>query len=622
MFKGYTGKILHVDLTAKAITVETPPELFYRKYLGGSCMGVYYALKEIPQGIDALSPENVITFSLGPATGAKVSGAARHNVTAKSPQTGGIGTSEAGGYFAPELRAAGYDAIVIKGKSESPVYLSIRDDQVELKNARAIWGMVTKESQEAIREELGDNKVKICQIGPAGENMVKYACISNELAHFNGRNGLGAVMGSKNLKAIAVRGTGKIEFYDLNFISSLSKKGIERVKNEDAYIGFKNAGTNVNVDEHFVTGGMPTRNWTSGTFEGTEDLLASAWTDTYIKPGTCYACVQSCKRHVTNTDVVDPAYGGPEYETVGMCGSNLGISDKLGIIKINEACSKYTMDTISFGGTVGFIMECFEKGLLTEKDTDGLDLRFGNVDAVVQLAELTAKREGFGDLVAEGTKGVAEKLGGEALKFAVHVKGKEFPAHMPHVKSSLALAYATIPMASDHVSSNFDGSISGDIPYQLQGFGLLDSQSDYTDLNDEKVRLYYLTQRAYSLLDTASVCCLTFSFWTIYDFSDLTDLINAATGMKTHLHELISIADRRLIMMREFNAREGFTAKDDDLPRRLFDDPLKGGLTDGAVVSEEDFNRTRALYYEMAGLDTEGRPTKAKKLELGLGWLN
>ena len=618
MFKGYAGKILRVNLTTKTIVIETLPEDFYRKYLGGSCFGVYFALTEIPAKTDPLGPENVLTFAVGPITGAPISGASRHSVTAKSPQTGGIGTSEAGGYWAPELKKAGFDAIIITGKSAAPVYLWVNNGQAELRDASHIWGQFTKESEEMIRSELGDKQIRVAQIGPAGENMVKYACISNELAHFNGRTGLGAVMGSKNLKAVAVRGNLPIEYDNPEFLKELAKIGGEKVKTLAGYQGFKALGTNVNVDELYALNCIPTKNWTSGIMDGVENILAAEWTNSYIKPGTCYACAQSCKRNVHNTDCVDPAYGGPEYETVGMCGPNLGITDKLAIIRINEMCSKYTMDTISFGGTVGFAMECYEKGLLTKADTSGLELNFGNAEAVIKLAELTGRREGFGNLIAEGTRLLSEKIGGAALDFAIHVKGKEFPAHMPHNKASLALAYATIAFGSDHVSSNFDGSIaSGPLPYQLKGFGLETPQDPY-ELNDEKVRLYWLTQRAYSLLDTASVCCLTFSFWTIYDFSDLTNAINAATGMQTHMMELIDIAERRLLMMRMFNAREGFTSKDDELPRRLFDEPLQGGISDGLTVNRPDFDRTKKLYYDMAGLDSDGTPTPSKILELGL----
>jgi len=622
MLKGYAGKILRVNLSNNNTSIEEPSEEFYRKYLGGSCFGVYYALTEIPKSCDPLGIENVITFSIGPITGAPISGAARHSVTAKSPQTGGIGTSEAGGYWAPELKKAGFDAIIITGKAPKPVYLWVHNGQAEIRDASHLWGKLTKESQEAIRAELGDKQIKVAQIGPAGENLVKYACISNELAHFNGRTGMGAVMGSKNLKAVAVRGTLPIEYEDPAFIKEFAKVGGEKVKNLPAYQGFKALGTNVNVDELYALNCIPTKNWQSGIMEGTENILAAEWTESYIKPGTCYACAQSCKRNVHNTDCVDPEYGGPEYETVGMCGTNLGITDKLAIIRINEICSKYTMDTISFGGTVGFAMECYEKGILTKEDTNGLELNFGNAEAVIRLAEMTGRREGFGDLIAEGTKILSEKIGGNALDFAVHVKGKEFPAHMPHNKASLALAYATVAFGADHVSSNFDGSIASEpIPYQLKGFGLNKAQDPYL-LNDEKVRLYWLTQKAFSLFDTASVCCLTFGFWTIYDFTDLTNVINAATGMKTQMLELIDIAERRLMMMRVFNAREGFTSKDDDLPKRLFDEPLKGGLSDGLTVNREDFERTRKLYYEMAGLDPEGTPTKARLLELGLDWIS
>jgi aldehyde:ferredoxin oxidoreductase len=621
--KGYTGKILHVDLSSGSTFVEQPEEKFYRKYLGGSCMGVYYVMHGMPAGVDPLSPGNVMVFSIGPLAGSPISGISRHSVTCKSPLTGTIAASEAGGYWAPKLRTAGFDAIVIKGKAASPVFLWVHDGECEIKDASRVWGKVTLDAEKVIKEELGDSHVCVAQIGPAGENLVKYANIVNELSHFNGRNGVGAVMGSKNLKAIAVGGKGKLDFFNPAVLSEFAKRGAQRATKEQGYIDFMNRGTNVNVDEHIVTGGMPTRNWTSGYFEETENLLADVWRETILDPGTCFACAQSCKRHVAadNPHHLNRALGGPEYETVGMCGSNLGIGDRVAICQINELCSQHAMDTISFGGTVGFAMECFEKGIITTQDTGGLELKFGNVEAVLKLAELTAIREGFGDLIAEGTARLAKKWGPAAEKLAVHVKGKEFPAQMPQVKASLGLAYALIPFGPDHVSSNFDASIGSEpLPYQLVGIGF-DRAEDPGELNLEKSKLFWRTARAYSLMDSVGACVLTFGFWTIYDPDDLVSMINAATGWKTNLHEMLMVGERRLQMMRAYNVREGFGPADDILPEKMFT-PLKGGATDGVAVNQEAFFESRDYVYELASWDQRtGNPSAGRLRELNLDWV-
>lgn len=621
--KGYAGKILHVNLTDETFVVEQPDEHFYRTYIGGSCVGTYYVMKGMKPGTDPLAPESVLVFSIGPLAGSNISGAARHAVTGKSPQTGGIMASEAGGYWAPELKWAGFDAVVLTGKSAKPVYLWIHDGNFELRDASHLWGKTTKDAQSLIREELGDPKIRVAQIGVAGETGCNYANIVNELAHFNGRGGLGAVMGSKGLRAIAVRGTTKPDYFDKEAIAALAKKGIETIRNSDGLKGFKTNGTNGCVDEHIGLGGLPTRNWSSGVFEGQDELTPAAWNEAIIKPGTCYACFQSCKRHVDEkkTDQVDASYGGPEYETVGMVGSNLCISDKLAICQINEVCAKYAFDTISFGATASFIMECFEKGILTEADTGGLKVTFGDADAVIKLAELTGRGEGFGRLAAEGSAFMAKKLGKGSENYLITVKNKEFPAHMPQAKASLGLAYALVPFGSDHVSSQMDPTIGVEpLPYQMTGIGF-DRAEDPSEMNLEKAKLFWRTQIAYSMMDTACVCLLAFSFWTAYDLEDLVTGINAATGWKTTLYELMMVGERRLQMMRAFNTLEGFSSADDVLPEKMFT-PLKGGSTDGVTMDRDAFFKARDFYYEMAGWTAEkNAPTRARLLALNLDWI-
>ncbi|MCP4403483.1 MAG: aldehyde ferredoxin oxidoreductase family protein [bacterium] len=626
--KGYSGKILHVDLSKGTFDVEEPDEIFYRKYVGGACLGAYYLLKGMGARIDPFSPENMFVVSISSITGAPISGNARHCVTTKSPLTGTIASSEAGGFWGPELKFAGFDAIVIAGKAEKPVYLWIHDGEYELRDASHLWGKMTGDVQDAIRNELGDEKIMVAQIGPAGENKVLYAGIANELKHFNGRNGMGAVMGSKNLKAIAVRGTQKPEFHDTEIIKKMAKYFADQVKQNDFYSLFRLHGTTLNVEWNAPAGGLPTKNWTAGNFEQEDKLRGETYYKEMMdKPGTCWACAQQCKRDlkagITKPYTIDPRYGGPEYETIGMCGSNLLIADLHAISRTNEIASQYGMDTISLGGTIGFVMECFEKGILTAEDTGGLEVRFGDSEALVTLAELTGKREGFGDLVADGTYRLAKKLGPEAERIAVHVKGKEFPAHMPHTKGMLALAYACNSFGPDHVSSEHDPCIAGDpVDENLQGFGFYETV-DPVELNFEKSKLLAYSQRYYSAIDSFSVCGFCFNTWSILSLSDLVAIVNATTGWKYTLVELMLLGERRLNMMRAFNQREGFDAKDDMLPERLFEDGLTNdGPSAGRTVDREKFLTSRKYYYGINGWDLEtGNPTEIKLRELGLGWV-
>ena len=618
--KGYTGNILHVDLTSKEFRIENPAEEFYRKYIGGSCMGVYYVMQGMEQGVDALSEESVIAFTLGPIAGSNISGAARHSATSKSPLTGGIMSSEGGGYWAPALKYAGFDAIIITGKAEKPVYLWIDNGTYELCDASPIWGKTTKEAQEYIRTLHGDSKIRVAQIGRAGETLCRYANIVNELAHFNGRGGLGAVMGYKNIRAIAVRGEKRPEFADPEGMKSLAKYGVERIRRSDF---FKENGTNVCTTENVGLGGLPTRNWSSGAFEEADKLMPEAWNEAIIRPGTCYACAQSCKRHVdpSKTTELDPVYGGPEYETVGICGSNLGIGDKIAICKINEICAKYAMDTISFGGTLSFVMECFEKGIINQDDTDGIDCRFGNIEAALKVAELTGKGEGFGKLMALGSAKLAEKFGKSSDKLLVTVKSKEFPAHMPQAKSSLGLAYALVSFGADHISSSMDPSI-GTLPLSdgMKSLGF-DRAESPNEMNLEKAKLFWRTQQGYAFADTACVCIFVFGPDNTFGYEDLVSAINYATGWKTNLHEMLSVGERCLNMMRAFNIREGFTAKDDELPEKMYT-ALQGGSTDGVIMDRDAFHKAREFYYSLAGWNEHNyAPSEHKLLALNLDWV-
>jgi len=618
---GYTGQILHVDLTTRKIDREKPKETFYRKYVGGSAMGAAYLLKNTPPGADPLGPENTLCLMIGPATGAPVSGQSRVAATARSPETGLIGDSQAGGFWPAELKFADFDGIVVHGKADQPLYLWIRDGEAELRDASQLWGRFTADVEDTIREELDDERVRVLQCGPAAERGVRFSALISNANRANGRTGMGAVMAAKNLKAVAVRGHGSPELADPEGLKALARWGARNFKDSDVYtMGLH--GTADVVMPQDQAGGLPTRNWSSGTFEGAEAISGPRMSETILrKRDTCFGCVVRCKREVEVTEgpyTVDPRYGGPEYETVATLGSYCGIADLAAIARANQLCNMYGMDTISCGATIAWAMDCFERGLLTAEDTDGLELRFGNADAMVTMVERIGEREGFGRVLGEGSTRAAEALGvGQDL--VVAVKKHELPAHMPQVKRSLALIYAVNPFGADHQSSEHDGSYRW-YPKRMAELDLLDPEAA-EGLNAEKVRYALYTEYLYSCLDTLPVCQFVFGpAWHLYGPGQLVEAMRTVTGWDLSLWELMKIGERRLNLLRAFNAREGAGAESDTVPPKL-SVPLNGGKSDSVAVAAEEVEEAKALYYHMAGWEENGRPTRAKLEELALGWV-
>ena len=477
-----------------------------------------------------------------------------------------------------------------------------------------------------IREELDDKRIQVLQIGPAGEKLARFGCIINMSTRACGRTGMGAVMGSKNLKAVAVRGHGRPEVYDQDKVRDLARWGRENFETSGVYaMGLH--GTAAGVDALQDLGALPTRNWSSGVFEDWENIWGQTISDTVLKENdTCYGCIVRCKRVVETKAPyeVDPLYGGPEYETVAMMGSLCGVGDIMAISKANETCNKYGMDTISCGAAVAFAMDCYENGILTKEDTGGIDLRFGNAAALVQMVQMIADRQGLGDILAEGSFRAAQKIGKGAEDLAVTCKGQDYPAHVPQAKRSMALVYAVNPFGADHVSSDHDpqyGPGAGEESLSRLSTLALNSPVDNRDLSAEKVRFAVTTEHAYSLLDCLGTCCFVWGpSWQLYDMAQLRELVRAVTGWRTSIYELMRVGQRRLNMMRAFNAREGFGKDDDMLPKKGFI-ALKGGATDGVSVNKEEFLAARELYYRMNGWDENGVPNKGKLAELGLEWV-
>ncbi|HEY91078.1 MAG TPA: aldehyde ferredoxin oxidoreductase family protein, partial [Dehalococcoidia bacterium] len=490
MVAGYFGKTLRVNLSSGMISADENDENFYRSYFGGSGLINYYLLREVDAGVDALGPENKLIFATGPITGVPIAGSGRNSVGAKSPLNGGYGQAEAGGFWGAELRHAGWDAIVVEGKAENPVYIWIEDDKVEIKDARHLWGKTTLEVQKAIQKELGSSTIRVTQIGPAGENQVRYACVVNDINHAAGRSGMGAVMGSKNLRAIAVRGHQKVELADEKAVTSLAKWLRDDLKTNRMAVNFSQNGTAGGVSAFSAMGNLPTNNFRYGHFDGADKLNAQSINEQIlVKRGGCYACTIRCKPHVgsNSTYKVDPAYGGPEYETLGSLGSSCGVDNLEAVARGNQQCGAYGLDTISTGVSIAFAMECFEKGIITEKDTGGIQLRFGNADAMLEMIELIARREGIGNTLAEGSARAAAAIGKGSEEFANHVKGQEVPMHEPRCKAGLGLGYAISPTGADHCHNIHDTGYEARIGSGPKAMGIMEPLPSQ-DLSAAKVR--------------------------------------------------------------------------------------------------------------------------------------
>ncbi len=613
---GYNGKLLRINLSQQDITIEYLDEQFCRMYLGGAGFVAYYLFHELGCGIDALGPENKLVMATGPITGIPISGSGRHCIGAKSPLTGGFAKSESGGFWGAELKHAGFDVIIIEGCAKKPVYLWIEDGTASLKDASHLWGLNTKETQQAIRDDLGDRFIRVSSIGPAGENQVRFSCIINELHDAAGRGGLGAVMGSKKLKAIGVRGHQRLKAVDQEQLQELNKW---LLANHQLYRHFRDFGTGSAMERGMQTGNLPVRNFRDGEFPSVGQITAEVIKDTLrIKMESCYACSVRCKKVVKleKPYLIDPVYGGPEYETLAALGSNCGIDDLKAISKASELCNAYALDTISTGDVIAFAMECFENGLLTTDDTSGIELKFGNSEAMLAMVEMITRKMGIGQLLAEGVRRAAEKIGNNAAMYAMEVKGLEIPMHEPRVKAALGIGYMVNPHGADHCANLHDTMFNRIGPFldRFKSLGILEPQPA-DDIGSTKVAMFQKLQ----LFRIASDCLVLCQF-VPWNPKQVIDMLSAVTGWQTSTVELLKVAERVLNLGRLFNFREGFTGDDDRLPERFFQPKTDGVLSD-KNLSIDDFMKAKQHYYRLMGWDPiSGAPLADKLEELGIAW--
>jgi len=599
---GYAGKILWVDLTRGRATTEQLENGLASLYIGGKGFGSKILTEATMPRADPYDPANLLIFATGPVNGMLLSGASKFCAVFKSPLTGIWGESQCGGYFAPQLKYAGYDAVLIRGRSEKPVNLVIEDEEVELRDASYMWGKDTFETEEIIQKDYGE-RFQVLSIGPAGENLVRFACITHDKGRQFGRCGAGAVMGSKKLKAIAVKGSGTLEIAkpeELDeFRKDLNDRIRERLKSLTEY------GTPAIMALTNATGTLPTRNWQEGEFEGFEKINAEAMKRRLVKRNkACYACAVACgkKSKVETGPYTGTEVEGPEYETLFALGSLCGNSNLESIAKANEICDRLGMDTISAGNVLAFAMECYERGLITQKDTDGLVLTFGNYEAMIATLRKIAYRKGFGKILAEGVKKAAGIIGKGSEKFAVHVKGLEPPGYDPRGLKGVALAYAVSYRGACHLRHMaYRPNLTGSHPFRE---GKIDSFS-----YDGQAEMVKEQEDFYAIVDSMVLCkfvCLPTIGPILWE--ELAKLYYIVTGTEVKKRDLLITAERINNLVRSFNLREGISKKDDTLPERFLNEGLKKGVSKGEVVRKKEFEKMLNEYYKIRGeLQMEGK---------------
>ena len=524
---------------------------------------------------------------------------------------------------------AGFDAVVFQGRSEKPVYLWVTGGKAEIKDAAHISNLGAKEVEDAIRDEMGSKKIRVAQTGLAGMNRVRFANITNNLGHFNGRCGLGALMGSKNLRAVAALGTEKPAFGDPEFLRNTASNFARTFKENPIGEQLFVYGTTAFPEILSAAGALPVNNFRRSSLDDPAPVCGDTYNEILLqKRKGCYACPIRCKRGIALDDAkygVDSRYGGPEYETISALGTNLNITDLKAIAKGNEICNRHCIDTISAGMTIAFACECFEEGIITTADTDGLELRFADADLMIQLLEMIARREGFGDVLAEGSARLARQWGVADKPCHLSVKGQEVSMHDPRVKVGVGIGFAVSPYGADHMTAAHDTVFVNQNSFALNSIKPLGIYEPMhaTNITTQKVRNYKLLENFWRTLDALGLCVFGYAPRGVMPIDTMVKCVSAVTGWETSLLELMRAGERGTMIARAFNSRDGFTIKDDRLPRRLFDPKPDGANAGQQIFKEDDFNKATRLYYEMIGCHPEtGRPRRAKLLELGLDWVD
>jgi len=608
-----SGKLLEVNLSTGEISTRTLDDQLLRGYIGGSGLAARLFVDDgVPADCDPLGAENNIYILTGPLTGSGLPSTPRFSVAAKSPLTGIWGEANSGGNFGPALKFAGWDGIVLKGQSEKPVMLVVQDEKAELLDASDLWGKDTYETYDTLAKKYeGKPQVRVLSIGMGGENLVKYAAIADGKHDYAGRTGLGAVMGSKKIKAIAVKGSAKLTPADADAFKDVRKAVTDKVMEGMFTMALQAMGTNAGMVMGMTMGDVPTKNWSLGEDEELANQLSSiVMNEKYLTKGSaCYGCPIACKR---NVKVDEGPYqmetgAGPEYETMGAFGTMCMISDQAAVNKLNELCNRFGLDTISCGCTAAFAIDCYEAGILTDADTDGLKLNWGNADAVIELVKKIAARDGIGDLLAEGSRAAARKIGKGAPDLTSEVKGLEAPMHDPRAFHGLGLAYAMSIRGACHLSH-------ADLFVEQGGVGIPEAgvEGPFVGQSSEgKASLVFATENLGAILQSMGLC--VFGAASL-DLGDMANMLNATTGHGYTKEELLKIGEKLWLLKRAINNMMGVTVEDDKLPKKILTPTQEGGQA-GSVP---DIEMMMKEYYDIRGLDMMGIVKKEKLTEVGL----
>lgn len=616
---GYTGRVLSADFSRGALEIQELSEELAREYLGGNgfCARLLYDMTG-PE-TEPLGSENVLIFAVGPLTGTNWPQTGRYEVAAKSPLTGIYGEANSGGHWGSGLKHAGFDLIVMEGKSEKPVYLLLEDGEAYLEEAESFWGSTVRETSEQLAKRHDVDKRKVVCIGPGGEKLVRFAAIMTGDFRAAARSGLGAVMGSKNLKAIVVKGDQRVELADPESFKEVALEARKKIVNHKFTPDSHKYGTTLLIELMNEIGRLPTRNFQAGVFDGADDIGGEKIVQEYkVEDRGCYGCPIRCENYTRVPEGKYKSSGKVEYETLSSFGSRCGNDNIESILYANQLCNDYGLDTISCGGVIGFAMECYEKGILTEEDTDGLELEWGNEEAIIELVERIIDREGLGDELAEGIGRFSESLGEEAGQYVMAVKGQDIPAQDSRAQKSMGLAHATANRGADHLTAFETLSEVGFNKGIEKRFGeeVLPEAADR--LNPMYKPLMVRDGENFcAVVDSVTVCKFG-TIWppTLY-FQEIAEGLSAATGIDYSEKDLRRIGERIFTLERIYDIREGITKEDDVLPRRLTEEPAPKGPCEGEVVELEQM---RSEYYNLRGWDQETGLIPSKKLEeLGLG---
>lgn len=605
---GFGGKILRVNLTNGEISKESLDPKILKGYLGGRGLATYLLYKELPIGADPLGSENKVFIASGPLSGIFAPAAGKVDFVSKSPLTGGYGNSNMGGHFASEMKYAGYDVIIVEGKAEEPSYLFIQDEKVEIRNAENLWGKGSSKTEKFLKDELGQ-EFQIAVIGPAGENQVPYACVGHDFGRQAGRTGMGAVLGSKNIKAIAVRGTKEIPIADIEKMLKVGKEMFDWCFKDAALKVWQKYGTSIVVSMSNDWGSFPTRNFQTGHFEGHKGVGAEVMRkQIVVHDKACFSCPMACGKysHAKKEGKYDVRVEGPEYETSALCGGNCGISDIKDVAYANYLCDELGLDTISTGNIVAFAIECFQKGIITPIDTEEKELKFGDIETFEYLAKIIAlKKTPLGEILSKGVKEAAKILGGGSEKFAIHVKGLEISGYEPRNATAMMVSYLTSSVGGHHSDA---WAITEDL---IKGGHVIEGKAKHV------IKL----QDIRPMFDNLGVCRL---LWVELNLplEKYSEILKAVTGQDWTLKDLMKISERVFNLSRAFWAREvsGFGRSWDQPPARFLEEEVPSGPTKGKKLTQEMVDKLLDDYY-LRGWNVNGIPTKEKLKELGLEFI-